>query len=427
MAKEMHVSIRMDITTSAPSQPYVLAFVGENENGILRWRTEMILKAFASRGLAYKLIDLRSKESVAELKNILAAGKPEFCFSFQGMGMGVTLDSGENLWTRMGVPFLSCMGDNPYHAPSLHSVEGPGMYLLYACKDFLETYKEFMHGRTFACTFHTGYPEKPLADQKPWSQRHHDIVFVKTAVDPKQLSAEWATYPKKIRDIMYDCSARILSGADETVAVQCAQVFADRQIHWGDRRELFLSTCSLVDRYVRAVRAERMVLALMQHNALIVGDWSYLDRSKSRAAFRNPIPADDLDALYADSRIVVNTLPAVRFGVHERIIAGLLSKTAVVSETTPHLQQMLRDCPSYLGVEIDREEFSDQLDQTLNSCLANPDTAEQVQTSAAVALELFSFEAFIQMLLEHIDLGNHYQKIKWWAFPPSANRAQEAH
>jgi hypothetical protein len=88
---------------------------------------------------------------------------------------------------------------------------------------------------------------------------------------------------------------------------------------------------------------------------------------------------------------------------------------------------MLRDCPSYLGVEIDREEFSDQLDQTLNSCLANPDSAEQVHTSAAVALELFSFEAFIQMLLEHIDLGNHYQKIKWWAFPPSANRAQEAH
>jgi len=88
---------------------------------------------------------------------------------------------------------------------------------------------------------------------------------------------------------------------------------------------------------------------------------------------------------------------------------------------------MLRDCPSYLGVEIDREAFSDQLDQTLSSCLANPDTAEQVHTSAAVALEVFSFDAFIQMLLEHVDLGNHYQRIKWWTFPPSTNRAQGAH
>jgi hypothetical protein len=411
----------MEMEIPAHSQPYILGFVGENENGILRWRTEVILGAFASRGLSYKLIDLRSEGWHGDLKDALAPGKPKFCFSFQGMGMGLTISSGENLWTRMGVPFLSCLGDNPYHAPALHSVEGPGMYLLYGCRDFLETYKQFMNGRTFASTLHTGYSENPLADQTPWSQRQHDIVFVKTAVDPKQFSAEWNTYPKKIKDIMFDCSARVLSGANETVAVLCAQVFADRQIHWGDRRELFLWTCSIVDRYVRAVRAERMVLALMQHNAVIVGDWSYLDRSKSRAAFRKPIPATELNALYADSRIVVNTLPTVRFGVHERIVAGLVSKTAVVSETTPHLQQMLRDCPSFLGVEIDREIFSDQLDQTLSSCLANPNTAEQVQTSAAVALKLFSFENFIQQLVDYIDLEDHYQKVKWWAFPPSAN------
>jgi hypothetical protein len=414
----------MEITVSAHPLPYVLAFVGEDENAILRWRTQMILNAFASRGLSYKLIDMMRDEWFVELQSALAAGKPRFCFSFQGMGMGVTINNGENLWTRLGVPFISCLGDNPYHAPSLHSVEGPGMFLLYACKDFYETYKDFLNGRNFACTFHTGYPEKPLADQKPWGQRQHDIVFVKTAVNPKQLSAAWDTYPKKIRDIMYDCAARILSGANETVAVLCAQVFADRQIHWGDRRELFLSICSMVDRYVRAVRAERMVLALMQHDALIVGNWSYLDRSKSRAIFRNPIPASELDALYADSRIVVNTLPAVRFGVHERIIGGLLSKTVVVSETTPHLQQLLRDCPSFLGVEIDRETFSDQLDQTLNSCHANPDTAEQVERSAAVARELFSFEKFIEMLLEYIEIGNHCQAVQWWSFPPLAQKAQ---
>jgi hypothetical protein len=384
----------------------------------------MILKAFARRGLSYKLIDLRSEGWFEKFKNALAAGKPEFCFSFQGMGMSMTVDSGENLWTRMGVPFISCLGDNPYHAPSLHSAEGPGMYLLYACKDFLETYKEFMHGRTFASTFHTGYPEKPLADQKSWRERQHDIVFVKTAVNPKEFIAEWSTYPKKIRDIMHDCSARILTGVNETVAMVCAEVFADRQLHWGDRRELFLSTCSKVDRYVRAVRAERMVLALMQHNALIVGNWSYLDRSKSRAVFRTPMPADELDALYADSRIVVNTLPAVRFGIHERIIAGLLSKTAVVSETTPHLEQLLRDCPTYLGVDIDRVTFADQLDQTLHSCLTNPDSAEQVQTSAAVAVELFSFDTFIEMLLEHIDIGKHSQNMRGWKFSPSATKVQ---
>jgi hypothetical protein len=415
----------MEITVSAHSLPYVLAFVGEDENAILRWRTQMILNGFASRGLSYKLIDMMRDGWLVELQNTLASGKPRFCFSYQGAGMAVTINGGENLWTRLGVPFISCLGDNPYHAPSLHSVEGPGMFLLYACKDFFETYRDFMNGRNFACTFHTGYPEKILTDQRPWSQRQHDIVFVKTAVNPKQLSAGWGSYPKTIRDIMYECSARLLSGADVTVAVQCAQLFDDRLIHWGDRRELFLSSCSMVDRYVRAVRAERMVSALMEHeNALIVGNWSYLDRSKSRAAFRNPMPAVELDALYADSRIVVNTLPTVRHGLHERIISGLLSKAAVVSDTTPHLQQLLRDCPSFLGLEIDRETFPDQLGQTLSSCLANPDSAEHVETSAAAARELFSFEKFIEMLLEHIEIGNHCQAVKWWSFPPLAEKAQ---
>ena len=87
---------------SAHSLPYVLAFVGENENGILRWRTEMILKAFASRGLSYKLIDLKSEGWREDLKNALAPGKPKFCFSFQGMGMALTIANGENIWTRIG-------------------------------------------------------------------------------------------------------------------------------------------------------------------------------------------------------------------------------------------------------------------------------------------------------------------------------------
>jgi hypothetical protein len=415
----------MEITISAQSLPYVLAFVGEDENAILRWRTQMILEAFASRGLSYKLIDMRREGWFAELQNALVAGKPRFCFSYQGMGMAVTVNTGENLWTRLGVPFISCLGDNPYHAPGLHSVEGPGMFLLYACKDFYETYSNFMHGRNFAATFHTGYPEKVLTDQKPWSQREHDIVFVKTAVNPKQLRAGWDNYPKKIRDIMEECAARLLTGVDVTVAVQCAQIFQERLVHWGDRHELFLSCCSMVDRYVRAVRAERMVSALMEHeNALIVGNWAYLDRSKSRATFRDPMPAVELDALYADSRIVVNTLPTVRYGLHERIVSGLLSKTAVVSDTTPHLQQLLRDCPAFLGLEIDRETFPDQLGQTLRSCLANPESAEHVERTAAVAQELFSFEKFIDMLLEHIDIGNHCQAVKWWAFPSAAQRAK---
>lgn len=402
----------------SPARPYVLAFVGENENGILRWWTENILEAFAARGLSYKLIDLLHSGWQAGLVACLSVAKPEFCFSFQGMGMTARLANGKNLWRQLGIPFVSCMGDNPYHLPSLHAAEGAGMYLLYGCVDFLQTYQRFLNGPALASTLCTGYPENPFADRTPWSQRKYDIVFVKTGVDPKRLTTEWDGWPGKIRDVLYDCAARVLSGANETVATLCAEVFADRHLHWGERRELFLATCSMVDHYARAVRAQRMVTALMRHNALIIGNWPHLDHSHSRAVFRSPIAAARLDEMYAETRIVVNTLPAVRFGMHERILAGLFAKAVVVSESTPHLQQRLSRCPSFLGLEIDLDTFPEQLHDTLSSALASGRSAEDVQVSAQVAQELFSFDGFIQQLLDHIALEKHCNSLGCWAFSP---------
>jgi hypothetical protein len=64
-------------------------------------------------------------------------------------------------------------------------------------------------------------------------------------------------------------------------------------------------------------------------------------RTGSRARFAAPLAATALDELYADSRIVANTLPSMRYGSHERIMAGLLAKCTVVSESTPWLDRTM--------------------------------------------------------------------------------------
>jgi hypothetical protein len=174
----------------------------------------------------------------------------------------------------------------------------------------------------------------------------------------------------------------------------------------------------MVDRYVRAVWAERMVRALMHQDALIAGDWSHLDRSSARARFCGAVPAGELDALYAETRILVNTTAGNRYGVQERIMAGLLSKAAVVSDTTPYLQDQMKDCPSFVGVTINETTFADELDQVLTSLLADPETTNHVDTSYVEARSLFSFEMFIQQLLEFVELEKYRRTIAVWGFPP---------
>jgi len=402
------------------TQPYVLSFVGENANGILQWWTEQIHLAFQLHGLAQQIINLCEPGWHPRLDACLAQGKPEFCFSFQGMGCDLRLKNGDNFWSRNRIPFISYLGDNPYLAPGLHAAEGPGIYFLYGCADLLQVYRDFLRGQTYATTIRFGYPDNPHANTVRWQDRKHPVVFVKTGVDARAMRGEWKTLPAAVRAILEDAVAVVLTGADETIATICARVFADHKMHRGVRNELFLSTCSMVDRYVRAVWAERMVCALMKHDALIVGDWSHLDHSNARADFCGPRAAVALEELYADTQILVNTKAGVRFGMHERVMAGFLAKSAVVSDSTPFMQKTLKDCPAFFGVDIDAQTFADELDYALTSCLGDPASAERVEASHAVARELFSFDKFIQQLLDFVELEKYRQVVEIWSFPRPA-------
>lgn len=399
------------------AQPYVLAFVGENANGIVKWWTEHILTAFARRGLSHRLIDLCGGDCSSKLADCLLDGNPAFCFSFQGMGMDFALN-GENYWSLHSIPFFSYLGDSPYHRPALHAAHGAGLYMLYGCEDFLQVYQRHLRGRAYATVLQYGYPANPAANQTAWTERKHDIVFAKTAVNPKSILLEWSTLPPTLRTLLHDTSERVLTGVDETIAAVCAQAFEDRLIYLGDRQELFLSTCSAVDRYVRAVRAERMVRALLPHNALILGDWSYLDKPGARARFWDSLPANRLDDLYAESRLVVSTSPSVRYGMHERVMAGLLAKAFVLSDSTPYLQTTLRNCPGFLGCNIDQPGFGNDVGQAVEACLRDPLSPEKVEVSLEVAQELFSFDRFINQFFAHVALEQQRQCVVDWSFPP---------
>src|SRR4051794_32327492 len=96
----------------------VVAFVGENANGILEWWTNAILKGFKRSGLRTRLIDFNKQNWPDELANVLNTERLTFAFSFQGMGAHIS-DQGQNIWSKINVPFYTYLGDSPYHFPQL--------------------------------------------------------------------------------------------------------------------------------------------------------------------------------------------------------------------------------------------------------------------------------------------------------------------
>jgi hypothetical protein len=379
----------------------VVAFVGENANGILNWWTAEILAEFERTGLRTHLLDLTQPTTADELVKIVNTEKITFAFSFQGIGAHIS-SQGENLWLKLNVPFFTYLGDNPYHCPRLHWHQAPKIYLLYSCRDFLDTYSNYLKGPSAAMLHPYGFPQNPHAIETPWHKREIEIVYVKTALDPARYTARWDRYPRALRSIVYDAAEVALGGSVEIIADICAARCAAVGFDWGKRSELFFNLASDVDHYVRAVRAVKMVRLLMKLPARIYGDgWDFLDRSNSRASFHSNVPASALMALYANAKILASTTPSVRHGMHERVMAGLLSRSAVLSDLNPYASSHLSDYPAFLGADIDSADFEEQAMAKLR---LPDDIDDRLETSYRKAIASFSLDAFVTPLLELLAL-----------------------
>jgi hypothetical protein len=380
---------------------YVVAFVGENANGILEWWTVEILKEIERVGFETRLVNALKPNWADGLMESLTNRPPTFAFGLQGIGNNFAIN-GQNVWAKLGVPFFSYMGDAPYHRPRLHWQPNPRMYLLYSCADFYEAYCKYLPGPAIAMIHPNGFPENPHALDRRWREREIEIAYVKTGIDPARYTTMWDEFPKRLRSIAYDSAATALRGSDETIADICGARFAAENLSWGDHREMFCYIASTVDYYVRAVRAARMARFLMRLPARIYGPgWDFLDRSNSRATFHGNIPAGELLELYANSKVLASVSPSVRHGMHERVVAGLLARSVVLSDEFPFSRTELTDYPAFRGADIDSADFEERAMLALDT---PADFDDALEISYREALTKLTLGAFVGPLLDLLAL-----------------------
>jgi hypothetical protein len=104
----------------------------------------------------------------------------------------------------------------------------------------------------------------------------------------------------------------------------------------------------------------------------------------------------------------------VRYGEHERIMAGLLAGCAVISDSTPHLDRTLERFPVFRGIAT-----GDEIDHAITSLLTDPAIEDTLTASLALAREMFSLENFVNEVLSLLELERYRRTdLNWWAFPP---------
>jgi hypothetical protein len=397
-----------------------IAFTDQSANGILSWFTE----AFATRarmfGISVSLIDLLDKDFAGKLNKLLGEGRPSFCFSFQGFGMGLKVESG-NLWEKLNIPFFSVMGDAPFHSPQLHANKGRSFYHLYVCEDFQKVYRDAMRGHNFSMVTNYFYPSNPFADDISWRERDLELVYVKTGVDPTKIRAEWSEFPKVLREVIEDAASVALTVQEKSIGQIVADSFAARNIFFGERMVLYLRSCSTVDFYVRAVRAERMLHQVMRHGGHIFGAWPHVDSTNTRAKFYGSISATELDHLYARSRILVNIAPSTLNYVHERILAAFMGKSFMISDGSAFVNKKLQSYQSFLSIPNNSSDLPDAFDARISeirgmSVSSAYDLVQILENSRRLAENQFGIDRFVHEIVDLAFLHTIEEKSTFWKY-----------
>ena len=384
----------LEIPLSAPRT--LAAFVGENENGILRSFSQALHDCIAPFGFVGQVINLLEDGWQLQLEKLLGDG---LLLAWGAAGIGAHLNNANvSFWDGVQVPFISVLSDSPSQIPRNHFVRSRFVGNGYMIADWLEMQRRWVRSPQLATVLPQSIMQNPRRDLVAWSDREYRMVFVKTGHAPELHRQSWAEWPPRFRAVVEDCVAEALRHGVGDIS----QSFMASADHHGlmleGRVDVLFRLLYAADIYIRDLRSTTMVKALLDLPVDIVGrGWDHLKTGSQRARFHSPVDADTLPLLFANTQFLLNTMPNFSHGTHERVLYGFAARSCVVTNDNAEMRRRFGDLPSFFSVSTEAEALSDQL-------AALHATSERYDERTQPALDLmeqeFSPVGFMRALIE---------------------------
>lgn len=349
-----------DRATAVPSPRVIVAFVGENENGILRSVSRKFLDLMTPAGFEGHVVDLHAPGWEAELKRLLRRGIL-FGWGFAGVGARLRLDQCA-VWDTFGIPFVSVLADSPCYMPANHRIESTYIANGYLYRSWFDIQRRMIRAPQISAMLPPAVPSNAARDVRRWSSREHRMLFVKTGRAPDTHRLQWMGLPQRFRAVVEDTAAAVLRHEVGDITGTYLQCLDNHDLFLEERPEILFSLMSMIDSYVRDFRSTAMVQALLDLPVDIVGrGWDHLKSSGCRARFHDAVDADRLPGLYANTQFLLNTMPNFSTATHERVLDGFAAKCCVVTNENAEMRIRFGGLPSYFGVDTGARDLPDRL------------------------------------------------------------------
>lgn len=168
--------------------------------------------------------------------------------------------------------------------------------------------------------------------QKP-QKRDLDVVMAGSFVNPDAIRKVWdEQLSPKSRDAMLEIAERVLASPH----VSHLQAFTEEvEEHGPFEKELlakkldFFSQLNMLEVYIRNVDRLRLIQSIEGHTVHIFSAnvfkqaWKKALGDKKNIAFHDEVSFDELAAIFARAKCVVNSIPTIKRGLHERLLLAL--------------------------------------------------------------------------------------------------------
>lgn len=340
-----------------------------SQYGVLHHFTKKLQEAFLRLGVNCRILEAQRTNPKPFLTELFK-DPPDCTLSFNGL---LPDEEGRFFCDLIRIPHVAYVVDSPNGFVSL--VQSPLTIIASVDGSACEFFRG-INGRNVLFMPHG--VEKNLGFESYEQARPYDVLMLASCIDYEDIRKQWQKqYPEALGRVLDSAAEQAL--ADVKVSyVQTFVAALDQFVTQGGKIDPqtmnFVELLDLLEMYIRGRARVEVVRAIKDAKVDIFGSaaksssWEKQLGNQSNVVVHDSVPYDQALELMQRSKIVLNSCAWIKYGVHERILAGLACGALVITDDNPYLREQFKD-----GVNISLYQYGngEALNSSVNACLSD--------------------------------------------------------
>ncbi len=370
----------------------------KSQYGVLASFTTSLQQALRRSGISSRTFDILT-QSEGTILSHFAKEMPDYTIGFNVIPHHLSFE-------QLGIPHIALVVDCATHYPEL--LQCKSAIAAFVEQDSCDLFRLIGHKRVLF--FPHAIDEKWLKGRQMPARRDLDIVLCGSYADSELVRGVWKMlFSEYVQEKLCDIAEKAIASASVTHMEMLMDEMEKGGNFADEIKEKKISAFDLMnwmELYMRGVDRLRFLQALQDVDIHIFAgkkdleQWEQALRGKKRLFFHEEVAYEELADVFARARIVLNSMPTIKKGLHERLLFALSQGASVLNNASDFVCTAF---PQRLAVLSVQPPEYDRANELVQEVFQNEEARqEEVRAAQKYIGEGHTFDARVAYLKEMI-------------------------